>query len=234
MRTPIAFVDANVLFSKTLCDWLFLLRDETQGGLFRLFSSEDSITETMYHLRRKSPTGDGSVTARRNALVREYLDDIIAEFSGEVDFPGADKNDHHVHAAALAAQARYLISDDGGFADIDPDDLPYEVHTVDSFLMLVAENVPSAVDAVIARQRVYFEKRKNAKPLADALRDAGCPLFAECVRRHMQLSIQGKSTLGVAADVRREAEARAGQVTHPQVATLESADADAAESADLR
>ncbi|MDX2377310.1 PIN domain-containing protein [Microbacterium sp. LRZ72] len=175
MRTPVAFVDANILFSRTLCDWLFLLRLETNGGMFVLFSSEDSITETLYNLRRRNPSADGSLTSNRQQLLRRSLDDILDSFSGDVDFPGLDKNDHHVHAAALECHARYLIANDQGFAEIEPDLLPYEAHTADSFLMLIAANAPTAVDAVITRQLRHYADKPASKPLDVALVDAGCP-----------------------------------------------------------
>lgn len=40
-------VDANVLFSKTLRDWLFLLRHETQGQMYTVLATEDIIAETV-------------------------------------------------------------------------------------------------------------------------------------------------------------------------------------------
>lgn len=201
MNAPIAFVDANVLFSKTLCDWLFMLRIETGGGMFVLFSSEDSITEALYHLRRSRPEADGAFTAKRQELFRRSLDDVLDSFSGDVEFPGLDENDHHVHAAAVACQAHYLIADDKGFGKIDPDTLPYEVHTADSFLMLLAANAPSAVDSVIIQQIRYFSDKPNAKALGTALKDAGCPGFADCVRKHIRQLAEGATTHGIAQEL---------------------------------
>ena len=204
MRIPIAFVDANVLFSKTLCDWLFLLRIETKGGMFVLFSSEDSITEVLYNMRRKNPQANGEYTGRRQGLLRKSLDDVVDAFPGEVDFPGKDVNDHHVHAAALACNASYLIADDRGFHEIDSDLLPYEVHSADSFLLLIAENAPQAVDEVILKQIEYWRGKPDSKPLDVALEDAGCPTFASCVRGHLKRLFSGESSIGVAAETRSQ------------------------------
>lgn len=198
MRTPVAFVDANVLFSKTLCDWLFLLRKQTNGGLFVLFSSEDAITEALHALRKSKPYADGQFTARRRALFTTALDEVIVEFPGAPDFPGADKHDAHIHAAALASNAVYLIADDAGFAAVDTDQLPYEVHTADSFFMLVAANVPQAVDAVILQQLDHFRGIEGSKRLDVALEEAGCPEFAKCVLKHMESIFKGESTQGIA------------------------------------
>lgn len=205
MRTPIAFVDANVLFSKTLCDWLFLLRKHTNGGLFVLFSSEDAITEALHALRKSNPYADGQFTSRRRALFTTALDEIVADFPGTHDFPGADKHDAHIHAAALATNAVYLIADDAGFDAVDPDLLPYEVHTADSFFMLVAANVPQAVDAVILQQLEYFRNIEGSKRLDLALEDAGCPEFAKCVLKHMEHIFKGESTHGIADGLLLEA-----------------------------
>lgn len=201
MSGPVAFVDANVLFSKTLCDWLFLLREETGGGMFVLFSSQDSITEALYRLRRRNPRAAGSLTSRRKELLGTTLDEILESFPGDADFPGDDENDQHVHAAAMECRAQYLISDDAGFAKIDPNALPYEVHTADSFLMLVAANASTAVDRVIIRQLNHFSNRPNSKKLDVALEDAGCSLFAECVRKHIKQLAESGSTHGIAQDM---------------------------------
>lgn len=205
MRTPVAFVDANVLFSKTLCDWLFLLRKHTNGGLFVLFSSEDAITEALHALRRSKPYADGQFTARRRALFTTTLDDILEEFPGTPDFPGTDKHDAHIHAAALASNATYLIADDAGFTNVDRDQLPYEVHTADSFLMLVAANAAPAVDAVILEQLDHFRGIEGSKRIDLALEEAGCPAFAACVRKHLELIFSGKSTHGIADELLLEA-----------------------------
>lgn len=193
MRVPVVFVDANVLYSKTLRDWLFLLRLETGGGMFVLHTSEDSLTEVLYWKRRSSPTSGGSVTSAVQTRVREFMDEIHASYEGVEDYPGEDINDAHIHAAALEARAAYLITDDNGFQEIDPDELPYEVHSADSFLMLLAENTPHAVAAVISKQLEYYKKRDDAKPLGEALRDAGCPDFAQCIETHLERMAKGLS-----------------------------------------
>ncbi|WP_270365746.1 hypothetical protein [Microbacterium algeriense] len=197
MRTPVAFVDANVLYSKTLRDWLFLLRIETGGGMFVLFSSEDSLEETLYHQRRNHHDAPGGYTKAIREKIREFLDDIVDEFPS-IDFPGADKNDHHIHAAATSVNASYLIANDKGFQKIDQELLTYEVHSADSFFMLVAANASGAVDRVISTQLAYFRDKPGAKPLDVRLEAAGCPRFAECVRQHVKKLALAESTHGIA------------------------------------
>lgn len=197
MRTPIAFVDANVLYSKTLRDWLFLLRIETGGGAFALFSSEDSLTEALYNLRKRKPDAPGRYTTTIQQRIRDSLDDIIGDFPS-IDFPGEDKHDQHIHAAATSVNSSYLISNDAGFGKIDPDLLAYEVHTSDSFFMLVAANAPDVVDRVIMKQIGYYKQRGQSSRLDEMLERAGCPIFAMCVRAHLKELSQGQATIGIA------------------------------------
>lgn len=197
MRTPIAFVDANVLYSKTLRDWLFLLRIETGGGAFALFSSEDSLTEALYHLRKSRPDAPGAYTATIQQRIRGSLDDIVSDFPS-LDFPGDDEHDQHIHAAATSVNSSYLITNDTGFDKIDSDLLAYEVHTTDSFFMLVAANAPDVVDRVIMRQIGYYKERGLTTRLDEMLERAGCPTFAKCVREHLKKLSSGHSTIGIA------------------------------------
>lgn len=200
MRVPVAFVDANVLYSKTLRDWLMLLRIETGGGMFALCTSEDSLTEALYHLRKSEPAAPGEFTGEIQKRIREYFDDVIDAFPA-IEFPGDDEHDQHIHAAATFVNSAYLIADDTGFQKIDTDLLPYEVHTADTFFMLVAANMPSAVDSVIIRQLKYYAGRENAKRLDVKLQEAGCPRFAECVRLHLEHLAAGESTHGIADEL---------------------------------
>ncbi|GAA2940678.1 hypothetical protein GCM10010458_27000 [Microbacterium luteolum] len=185
MRTPVAFVDANVLLSKTLREWLFLLRAHTNGGLFVLFSSENVFAEERL-----------AVDLRE--LLRVSMDDIVADYPAGPDLPGADERDSGIHAAALASNAIYVIVEDGRYAEVDTDNLAYEVHTADSFFMLVAANAARAVDDVILEQFDLFRGIEGSKRPDLALEDAGCPEFAKCVLKHMQSMFKGESTQGIA------------------------------------
>jgi FAD/FMN-containing dehydrogenase len=200
MRVPIVFLDANVLYSKTLRDWIFLLREETAGGLFTVVSSNDVIAEALYSIRRNKPLAPGHATARPKEIIESALDDIVRDFPAGASFPGGDRHDVHVHAAATACNASYVITSDKGFHTV-ADQLEYEVHTADSFLQLVAENMPQAVDRVILRQNEYRSNRGATKTLSTALIDARCPTFAVIVDRHLRAIAQGRTTTGIAGSV---------------------------------
>lgn len=210
MGPQVAFVDANVLVSKTLRDWICLLRIETGGGLFVLHSSEDALTETAYKLRKKLPDAPGDTIAGIRASIRSALDDVLDSFPGGESFPGKDRYDRHIHAAAKASGADYLLTQDAGFAGIDPDLLPYEVITPDLFFALVAANNPAAADRVIRRQLKYFDSKPDVKRLSEALMDAKCEIFAECVKRHLERMAHGQSTAGLSQQVLKECSGQVG------------------------
>lgn len=180
-------MDANVLYSKTLRDWLILLQLESSGGLYELCWTEDILAEAIYHYRRNHPTIDGGVvTTIRDQIARSLEGGRIDDFVIDGSFPG-DPHDQHVHAAAVAGGATYLITQDGGFtaAAIDLDTLPYEVHSPDSFLVLVDNSAPDHVRAVTAEQETYWSRRPRTKTLVDALREERCPEFAQRVLEHL-------------------------------------------------
>lgn len=186
--TTRVLADANVLYSKTLRDWLILLQLESGGGLYELCWTEDILAEAIYHYRRNNPTVDGGVvTTIRDQIANSLEGGRIDDFVIDDSFPGSDPHDQHVHAAAIAAGATYLITEDGKFRSegIDLDSLPYEVHSADSFLTLVDDSAPKRVRAAARTQEEYWARKPRAKSLVEALRDAGCPVFAERVLEHL-------------------------------------------------
>ena len=183
-------VDANVLFSKTLRDWLFLLRNETNASMFTVYATEDILAETIYNLRRKWPAAPGHTTSRVSELIREQLDDLVRDYEVDDSYPGSDKDDAHVHAAAVAAGAAVVLTDDSDFTKLAPevaDQLPYEIHTPDSFFTLIDDSSPLKVRAVTEQQLKHFLKRHDEVDLPARLKAAGCPNFAQRVRLHLQV-----------------------------------------------
>lgn len=201
MRVPIVFVDANVLYSKTLRDWLFLLRRETCGDMFTVASSNDVIAEVLYRIRRNNPDGPGHLTSNAKETIEASLDELVRDFPADMAFPGGDTHDAHVYAASITCGATYLVTDDAGFHDVS-DELPYEVHSADSFFQLIAENVPRAVDNVIRTQIAYYRDKSDSKTLNEALVLAKCPTFAEIVHQHLQAMSEGNTTAGIAESVK--------------------------------
>ncbi len=182
-------VDANVLYSRTLRDWLFLLKLRSEAGMFTVYATEDIIAEVLYRLRRDNPNESGHFIAGIHDRIVANIDDRITDFQIDGSFPGDDPDDAHVHAAAVASGARILLTDDAGFTDL-PDEaieqLPYEVHTCDSFFLLADDVAPTIVRDVAADQHAYWTAKPGSTSIVTALERAGCPAFANRVREHMR------------------------------------------------
>ncbi|MFB8387489.1 PIN domain-containing protein [Microbacterium sp. NPDC055910] len=183
------FVDSNVLASRTQYDWLFMLRNETDS-MFQLHSSFDVLVEAVRVWRRRNPTARGASSKRRFDHLLANLDEVVDDFDADIDFDGEDPGDIHVNAAAVASGAHKLLTMNGrDFGD--PDLLQYEIYRPDQFFCLVDDGADACVRRVTMEQVNYWkrqrERGRSTKPLADALRDAGCPTFATRVSRHLRV-----------------------------------------------
>ena len=81
MKKQKVFVDANILFSKTLMDWLFFLREEN-SGMFQLISTQDVFSEVLYNMRKNNPRAPGIRVSRRLELMKKCMDSIVSDFPG--------------------------------------------------------------------------------------------------------------------------------------------------------
>ncbi len=186
---PRAFVDSNVLASRTLRDWIFLLRNEVPG-MYELWGSLDIVAEAIRVVRRQHPDAGGDITAGLTELLHANLNEVLTRYPAARDFAGSDPDDQHVHAAAVACGASYLITDNpSDFGD--PDELPYELYTADDFFCLVDDGAGSHVLEVTRKQAAYWQSRRaeghTTKPLDVALADAGCSQFAARVTNHLRV-----------------------------------------------
>jgi hypothetical protein len=111
------------------------------------------------------------------------IDDFVV--TGE--FPGSDRLDRHVDAAARAGRVGAVVTGDGGFsAPGVADRLPYEVLSPDELFVLADESTPGVVQEVTLRQQSFYVDRLGTADLAGALRAAGCPEFADRVERYLR------------------------------------------------
>lgn len=183
-------VDANVLYSRTLRDWLCLLYLEGEP-LFSIHWTEDILAETVYHLRRDHPGWSGrKITSIHDRIRQTFEGGRVDDFVDDPSYQGKDPNDRHVHAAAVTCQANILLTDDAGFAgwvdDVESAELPYEIYKPDQFFVLVDDASPELVLRVTAEQQKYWIDKNGGANLPKALRAAGCEYFAERVRQHLQ------------------------------------------------
>jgi hypothetical protein len=88
--TTRVLADANVLFSRTLRDWLILI--QLVPGPYTVYWTEDILAEVAYHLRKKHPDASGHVIPGIRRKITEALeggrvDDFVVDgtFPGDVD-----------------------------------------------------------------------------------------------------------------------------------------------------
>ncbi|MCP3425645.1 PIN domain-containing protein [Rothia sp. AR01] len=180
--TQLVFVDANVLFSRTRRDWLFLLRRETGGSLFRLCTSVEVLHEVGARLRNANPAADSSLIGQFHERVDRFLDHMVAGYPGGPVEGIEDHDDWHVHHAAMHCRADALLTEGQGFLSAETG---YEVYDCDEFFQEVAWLAPNATREVTRFQAAYWAARAGSQ-LPDALRAAGCPRFAEVVLGHLR------------------------------------------------
>jgi predicted nucleic acid-binding protein len=176
------FVDSNVLYSRTLRDWLALLSLAGTPPPFTVFWSEDVLAEVMYHLRRNHPDwGGGMVTRVRDLIANTFEGGRVSDYVIDESYQGRDTHDAHVHAAAVACNAEYLLTCNG--ADFPDDAAPYETISPDDFLTMIGHWLPGVVRNVTQQQMTYWATRRSEALLPQTLEAAGCPTFAEHIRR---------------------------------------------------
>lgn len=184
--TQRVFVDANVFYSKTLMDWLFLLRRENDG-MFQLHATEDVFAEVASNMRKKHPRLPGHAVRRRVELMRKSVDEVLTTFPGDLPFTGTDENDYHIHAAAIYSQADLLLTDNRPTDITTNENEHYETICPDDFFVLVANSAPPKMLYPIIRDQIaYWSKNAEYRQLDEALRRARCPEFADIVLSILQ------------------------------------------------
>lgn len=171
--------DANVLYSRTLRDWIFLLNLTTENQLFRVTYTVDILSETIRSLRRNTGLDGGQLTRISDKIVAN-MDERIEDYPNRDDSPCTDPFDAHVHAAAVAGRVNLLVTHDSGFTELDHtvrDGLPYEIYSPDDFFVLVADSSPIAVRDATERQIRHFRQTD----LHEKLAVAGCPEFSDYI-----------------------------------------------------
>lgn len=184
----IVLLDANILLSRTLRDWIALLQIQAPG-LFTVAWTEDIMVETLYHLRKNHPLwSEAQVGGIRRNLEKTFTGGQITDYQIDqtVDYP--DVGDAHVHAAAIHGSVDIVVTMNGKDFPYG-DGLAYEIYEPDDFLILVDDAVPEAVQAVTENQLRYYHEKSSAGDGVDLpfwLKKAGAPKFAVRVRGHLQ------------------------------------------------
>lgn len=179
--TQRVFVDANVLSSPTLYNWLFMLQLEAEG-MFQTHTSEDVIMEAGNALRNKRPEAPSKLIKDFLKKVRTYTEIVDPYPGGRVSWI-SDPGDWHVHHAATCSGADSLLTNDSDLTASD--ETNYEVYKSDDFFMLINNSAPHATYNVTLKQAAYWAKR-DGRQLPDVLKAAGCPMFATVVGGYLR------------------------------------------------
>lgn len=175
--TQRVFVDANVFYSKTLMDWLFLLKRENES-MFQLHATEDVFAEVASNMRKKHPRLPGHVVRRRVELMRQSVDEVLNTFPGDLSFTGTDEDDYHIHAAATACQADLLLTDNDPKDITTSEDVHYEIICPDDFFALVTKSAPpKMLHPIINCQIEYWAQKPQHMQLDEAFRNAGVQIL---------------------------------------------------------
>ncbi|WP_278260991.1 PIN domain-containing protein [Nocardia sp. AG03] len=182
--------DANVLYSRTLRDWICLLANRSGPPLFHLRWTEDILAELVYHLRKNHPHfSDPQIGGVRDRIIAVAEHGRIRGYEIDRRLTYTDKYDAHLHAAAEHGRVEYVITADRRFHDfaVAADDLlGYEVYTPDDFLMLVHRDSIATVREVLLAQIEYQGRGGRNFNLVASLAAAGAPEFAAAIREMMQ------------------------------------------------
>lgn len=192
----IVFIDANVLYSRTLRDWTLLSAAHPDIEAFQVRWSEDVLVEATYHLRRRHPEWNSAkIESVRRKLEQAFRDCRVTGYPAASDFSGSDPNDQHVHSAAVHCGADIVLTSDpaglfpaGGGGDA----LPYEVWLPDDFLCWLDSYAWDVVHHVVREQSRFWARHHGEARLPEALEAAGAPLFADRVREHIrEIALRG-------------------------------------------
>lgn len=169
---PLVFLDANILYSRTLRDWISLLALEGDCAVFDLRYSEDVLAEWMYRLRRKRPEhSEQAIGGQRRRFVQAFPYGLVTGYSpNDVPCP-PDPDDRRAFPPECVRES-------------------LSVRTGDEFLNWVADRSMPLVMRTLVRQIDYYRRSlvaedKDAAELIAHLRKAGAPRFADRLENHL-------------------------------------------------
>lgn len=187
------FVDANILYSRCLRDWLVLMALDSHRTAYDLRWSEAVLAEAFYHLRRNHPSAPAQqIECWRDLLDENFPEAKVAHWDPQSVPCPTDLNDHHVLAAAHSGKVDILITRDGDIKDfqqcLDQAGAGIDVQHVDDFLCMIADRYPDLVQRRFLHQVMYWQRRNKlseeeaADSSIDSLDRAGAARFAFLLR----------------------------------------------------
>ncbi|MHA7140443.1 MULTISPECIES: PIN domain-containing protein [unclassified Arthrobacter] len=189
------FLDANILYSRTLRDWFALIALNSGPEGIGLRWSEDVLAEWLYNRRRRNPAAsDQDIGLWRKKLTDAFPEAVIRGYDIDPTLvEGKDKFDAHVLAAADHGCVDYLVTNN--YEDFFPyaDLFEFETYVADDMLCLIMERRSDAVLAALRMQSQYWGCRDGSKTLVAALVDAGAPNFGTHIQSVLtRMAISGE------------------------------------------
>lgn len=173
MPRPVALLDANVLYPARLRDLLIRL---AIAGLYQARWSEQILDECFENLLENRPDLTQEQLARTRQLMSTALPDaVVTGYEDRVEeFDLPDPDDRHVLAAAVAAGASRLVTD-------NLDDFPAErmleglrVVSTDEFVLeLASDDLDVVVDVIETQAAGLVNPPMTASELLDGLEAVG-------------------------------------------------------------
>ena len=151
--------------------------------------SEDVLADVIHHLRKQMPNAPGATMAAiRDRIAATFETGRVSDYVIDGTYRGPDPDDAHVHAAAVACRAAYLLTNNTkDFPEDASDPLPYEVIRPEDLFILVDDTNPDLVGECVEEQIRYWSRRSPCEvDLVGPLRRANCPGFADRVMAHLQ------------------------------------------------
>jgi predicted nucleic acid-binding protein len=182
LTTSVVLADANILFSRTLRDYVLYAADE---GAIEVHWSREILAEMSRNLRENLGLSHDS-TVRLEQLMNDYIEyalvEVVPSDLNAVAAVEMDAKDRHVLAAALSADADILLTDNAK-------DFPAQWMAEQGIELLTASQLLTRLaDAFPDKMRAAHEKtvRYSPKPESDILtaleRTAG-KYAAEAIRK---------------------------------------------------
>lgn len=148
MPVGVAAVDANLLVPIAACDFLLTAFDR---GVFEPIVSTTVLDEVERTLIEYFPHADPGGLRRRVEHMRAALADQTVDTKGLVAVAGAvNAKDRHIVAAALAAEATCLVTNDNALrSEVEGSGLDLEPLDGNDFVMRLWDASPAEVSEVI-------------------------------------------------------------------------------------
>jgi len=177
----VVLVDANVLYSRVLCDYLLYA---AEIGVCAVAWSQEILDETTEHLCANLPGFTAESAARlTGALLEAFPYSLVEPSTADnqrlEDWPLPDEDDRHAIAAALTAEATIICTNNTrDFPGQVMDPLGIAVMTPDALLARLVESHPAPMLRAHRMSVAAFRGATDAVTLA-ALRRAGAAVAAD-------------------------------------------------------